>query len=410
MYFLFCRVPPTCLSMLFFPSSLKFECLGLVLTCVILMGWVNPAQGVEQSASPSVSFAFVAQPGNPLTSLRLGRNLSPVAGDLNGDGQIELYVGAYGERMEMYSQEDHAFSHLSAIPNPLDSVTMSYERDTPCVALADMDNDGDADAVWFDFRPVATDVSEIYLNGIVFLKNVGTSSVPEFQMVEGKANPFAGISSEWQGTPVFGDFDRDGDADLLFGDRSGQFRYCRNLLVEEGHLVYAEMMGRLNPFAGIDVGGNSSPAVIDIDGDGDLDVISGEIRGRLRWIENVTPSGGAPRFVLKKLSSGPFASFNAGIASMPTVLDVDGDTDMDVVVGNGDGHFTILANQQYQSKRVTSDGFPIVSVERAGNVDGDLNGDAVVDVQDGYVALKALAGALMGVLNPGLDDGAKVSL
>jgi hypothetical protein len=384
----------------------RFSCLLMV--AVVAMVCVHSS---VVWASPPVAFELVEDTENPLSSLELGRNLAPVAADLDGDGTPELYVGTHGKRVVVLGQAEkagHGLSRLGSVFNHLDAVTMSYENDTPCLALADVDNDGDNDAVWFDFRSVANSLSAIYVNGMVFLRNEGTREAPDFQMVAERENPFAGISSEWQGTPVFGDFDGDGDADLLFGDRDGRFRYCRNLLVEEGVLAYAELMGALNPFFGIDVGDNSSPATLDIDGDGDLDVLSGAMRGGLRWVENTTLPGGAIAFGLKDPASDPFISLSTGVVSMPAVLDIDGDADLDVVVGNSRGHLTILVNQQFQPQGNPSVAHrvdPLSQPPARLQVKGDLNGDEVADLKDALLALKTLAEAMTGSFGARVAEG-----
>ncbi|WP_180145951.1 FG-GAP repeat domain-containing protein [Desulfoluna butyratoxydans] len=363
----------------------------LTVFCVVAP---NAAKGEEPDAAP-ISWDRFSDTIIPSCSRNLGRNLSPTAADLNGDGRAELYVGAYGKRVMALACSAMGGGASGVTANPLDAVTMSYESDTPCVALADIDNDGDNDAVWFDFRPMDNRMSSVYLNRMVFLKNQGSPVAPDFQIVSEEENPFAGISSEWQGTPAFGDFDGDGDADLIFGDRSGTFRYCRNLLVEEGGAVYAEMMGRLNPFFGIDVGDNSSPAVLDVDGDGDLDVVSGEIRGGLRWIENITASGGPLTFELREPSRCPFAALSVGIATMPAVLDLDGDTDLDIVVGSSQGRLAFLENPFLQPES------PPLQVKSAAPKDHQEN----VDLSDALLALKTLGGALAKALDPKTGQG-----
>lgn len=375
-----------------------FVILSLVACLVVASG---VAAGSEAPGAPCPDFTILTGAEAPVAARGVGRNLAPVAADLDGDGLAELYVGAYGKRMvALVPTESGSFFSAGAV-NPLDAVTMSYESDTPCVALADIDGDGDNDAVWFDFRPVGSRISPVYLNQLVFLKNEGSPQLPDFQMVPDEENPFAGVLAEWQGTPAFGDFDADGDLDLLFGDRSGTFRYCRNLLTEEGFLVYAEMMGSLNPFAGIDVGDNSSPALLDVDGDGDLDVVSGEIHGGLRWIENTTSPGGPLAFALRAKDASPFASLSTGVASMPAVLDFDGDTDPDLVVGSSDGRLTFLANQRLEPPETLTASQrddATLSQKSGAPLQGDLNGDESVDLADAVFALKTLAGTFVNAL------------
>ena len=51
-------------------------------------------------------------------------------------------------------------------------------------------------------------------------------------------------------------------------------------------ISFTEQTGTANPWDGIDVGLNSVPTFADIDGDGDLDLIVGEENGNLNYYEN----------------------------------------------------------------------------------------------------------------------------
>ena len=98
-----------------------------------------------------------------------------------------------------------------------------------------------------------------------------------------------------------------------------------------------------NPFDGIDVGRDSSPAFADIDNDGDLDLVVGEYEGELKYYENV---GGAtaPAYVLRSGDADPFEGIDVGDYSTPVLADVDGDGDLDLVVGAKDGTVSYFKN------------------------------------------------------------------
>ena len=90
-------------------------------------------------------------------------------------------------------------------------------------------------------------------------------------------------------------------------------------------------------FVGIDVGSSSSPAFGDLDGDGDADLVVGASDGTLQAYERTAVGFSA-------FAINPFASIDVGSSSSPALADLDADGDVDLVVGAGDG--TLSAYQQ----------------------------------------------------------------
>src|SRR5262245_63908675 len=85
----------------------------------------------------------------------------------------------------------------------------------------------------------------------------------------GADNPWDGIKvGEWS-TPALGDVDGDGDLDALVGAADGALRYFKNTGTATSP-VYEQQQGAANPWDGITVAYSSS-ALGDVDGDGDLD-------------------------------------------------------------------------------------------------------------------------------------------
>ncbi|PZV25616.1 MAG: VCBS repeat-containing protein, partial [Snowella sp.] len=97
----------------------------------------------------------------------------------------------------------------------------------------------------------------------------------EYILQTGTANPFNGVSVGLLSAPTLADIDGDGDLDAIVGETGGTLKYYKNTGSSTAP-VYTAQTGTANPFNGISVGKNSTPTLADIDGDGDLDAIVGE--------------------------------------------------------------------------------------------------------------------------------------
>jgi large repetitive protein len=104
------------------------------------------------------------------------------------------------------------------------------------------------------------------------------------------SNPLAGIDVGSNSAPAFGDLDGDGDLDIVLGNNYGQLFTITNT-----GTVPTPVFGAPVQIGGIDVGTNSSPALGDLDGDGDLDIVVGDDLGQLFTITN-TGTAAAPAF------------------------------------------------------------------------------------------------------------------
>ncbi len=135
-------------------------------------------------------------------------------------------------------------------------------------------------------------------------------------------------------TAAFVDLDGDTDLDLVSGEKNGLFIYFQN-----NGGVFTEQTGVNNPLDGLDVGQYSIPVFVDLDGDTDLDLVSGEVYGTFKYFEN---NGGV--FTEQTGVNNPFDGLDVGVISIPVFVDLDADTDLDLVSGDYYGTFKEYRN------------------------------------------------------------------
>ena len=152
-----------------------------------------------------------------------------------------------------------------------------------------------------------------------------------YRFREVAGGPFDGINVGDDSAPVLADIDGDGDLDLVVGNRDGVLNYFENTGTSTTPL-FVRRTGSANPFDGINVGNESAPALADLDDDGDLDLVLGDEGSLLNYFNN-TGNSTAPTFVARTGSANPFNEINVGRDGSPAFVDLDGDHDLDLVVG-----------------------------------------------------------------------------
>lgn|SRR5574343_33406 len=134
------------------------------------------------------------------------------------------------------------------------------------------------------------------------------------------------------------DLDNDGDLDILQGQYYGVIDYFQNTGTATNP-SYA--LPQTNPF-GLDSSMYISlPAAADLDNDGDFDLLVGEAYGNLSYFEN-TGTATAPTFTAP--ITNPFGLVAVYGIAAPTFADLDNDGDMDLLVGEYYGNMQYYEN------------------------------------------------------------------
>ncbi|CAN1212972.1 hypothetical protein TUMEXPCC7403_22400 [Tumidithrix helvetica PCC 7403] len=351
---------------------------------------------------------------NPFNGLDVGDSSTPTFADLDGDGDLDAIVGVFRGRLKYYkntgSATDPVYAEQIGTANPFNDIDFGYFY-TP--TFADVDGDGDLDAI--------VGVSFGILN---YYKNTGSATNPVYAEQVGTANPFNGLDVGSLSKPTLADLDGDGDLDAIVGERFGTLKYYKNT-GSAGNPVYTEQTGVANPFNGIDIGLYSAPTLADLDGDGDLDAIVGERFGTLKYYKN-TGSASNPVYTEQTGIANPFNGIDIGNYSAPTFADLDGDGDLDAIVGERFGTLKYYKNTGSASNPIYAEqtgvanpfnGIDIgyLSTPTFADLDGDGDLDAIVGAYDGTLKYYKNTGsasnpvyiAQTGTANPfnGLDVG-----
>lgn len=262
-----------------------------------------------------------------LYTLDVGNNSHPVFTDIDSDGDMDLFIGSLNNpegSLHFFENEGSASDPLFVYKDNL-FADIQYELSV-IPAFGDLDNDNDSDLLIGKF------------NGRVsFYRNVGQPNNPQYIFIDDLRdinNQIIDIGTS--ASPFLTDIDSDLDLDLVIGSFNGQFYLYRN--VGDAHnfsFQYDE-----NYFAGIDVGDNSTPVLVDYSGDGKMELFSGTRHGSIFHYVNAGTIE-VPDWIL---ASDNFLDKNFGGYSVPCFVDINNDSDNDLMFGNVKGGLYFYKN------------------------------------------------------------------
>lgn len=394
-------------------------CSAVVLS-VTLLATLSAVPGDVFAAPAFSSSAWPQDTGAPVNS-------SPVLGDLDGDGVLEIVVGSDNNKVYAWKPDGTLMPGWPVTTN--DSV-----RSSP--ALADVDGDGHLEVIVgsFDNKVYVWNFHGSILpgwpasTGSVIYSSPAVGDIDGDQLPEVVVGSFDNKVYAWNAdgslvrnwpkptglfvysSPALADLNRDGVLDVIIGtDNNRVFAWKGDGTDLDGWPVATEHVVPSSPAVGdIDNDGEieivaaswdkvfvwntkgerkagwpvtaghqipSSAALADLDNDGQLEVIIGCKDGKVyAWKANGQPAPGWP------------AVTDGEISGAPAVGDVDGDGRLEVVIGSKDNKVYM-----WTAQGVLVQGWPrqtnaaITSSPAIGDLDGDGTMEIVIGSKDQFV-------------------------
>ena len=361
----------------------------------------------EQETPGSYTFLLISEMFNDID---VGRYSTPCFTDLDGDGLIDMVIGENEGDLHLYEQDSANSYSFTLISDSLSNISVGYQS-TPF--FTDLDNDGLLDLIvgsseycFFHFEQesagsisfilISDDFNEINVGGwpapcFIDLDNnglldmicgSGDGYLYHYEQHEAGSMAFDFISMPFitglidaggSAKPFIADVDGDGLLDMLTGQYSGRIRRYEQAASGSGQFILVA-----EEFSGLYIGIYSAPWCVDLDNDGLLDLLAGDFNGDLKHYEQEAPNSATFNHV-----TDTFCEMPEGRHLIPCVQDIDNNGLLDLLVGEDDGNIN-----HYRQEETGSTHFTLVT-ENFNGIDikskpspcfTDLDNDGLLDM------------------------------
>jgi len=273
------------------------------------------------------------------SSIDVGAASNPTFGDIDGDGDMDMVVGDEYKSSFSYfentgSATEPVYTERKDSDNPFNGFTSGSYLRTPF--LADIDADGDLNLIAGALRMPSS--------GISYWENTGSITAPKYEQRKGAENPFNGIgyqNANSYARPILADIDNDGDLDLIYSDaKHNKVFFYQNTGTPSTPLFQNVTGTDADPFRDVNFYISDilqpylSIAFIDVNSDGDLDIVSSDYSGHFYYYRNSgTPE--VPKF--ENASKDLVNYMDVKSYGTPAITDINGDGKEDIVSGANNG-------------------------------------------------------------------------
>lgn len=287
-------------------------------------------------------------------------------GDVDGDGDLDAIVANLGPEQLLINDGSGVFLDGSAQLPPSPPFLQDITADA---RLADVDGDGDLDILLSNENPFNPSPGGGGQNRVLINDGAGVFSDQTAARLP--------AANDQTGAMLPGDVDEDGDLDVIVLNRGQDL-----VLINNGAGFFSNQTPARFP---VTADSSRGGGLADLDGDGDLDLVVGNSRNEpvKLYLNN-----GSGVFTAKDFGEAPFVNeTDAGLE----LVDLDGDGDLDVYVPNA-GAFTVghgfgggpdryfRNNGKAKFKDRTDAHFPQVADPTTDAAFGDIDGDGDLDL------------------------------
>jgi len=278
--------------------------------------------------------------GQPIYS-EFGSN--PLFADIDADGDFDFFSGNSSGTVTFYQNigapENFNLQFITNIWQDIliiGTLNSDQLHGASSLEFIDIDADNDLDLFWGDF----------FSNSLYQFDNQGDEFNADMQLIS-NIYPVNADSVNTSGfnMPRFVDINNNDKYDLFVSvlfdptvPQSLMFYSNEGTAQTPNHINITE-----NYLKTLDVGANSYPTFADIDNDGDIDLFIGSLNnpiGTIHFLENI---GSETNPAFQYLDSSYF-NISGDLSIIPSLGDLDGDNDFDLLIGLFDGKIDYYRN------------------------------------------------------------------